>query len=165
MNTNSEESDVRPCWFVGAVDNETGDQFDLYVEQGIWENGWWMEESKIWIREKVKSIQVGDRIAMKSSYTRKNGLPFDYRGLFASVMAIKATGTVVANPGNGHVLRVDWTPVQPPREWYFFTNRTTLWEVSPGEWWTDALIAFAFHEESQDWERFRDAWWWDKTKP
>jgi len=28
----------------------------------------------------VKSIQVGDRIAIKSSYTRKHDLPFDSRG-------------------------------------------------------------------------------------
>ena len=40
----------------------------------------------------VKSIQVGDRIAIKSAYTKKRNLPFDNQGKDVSTMAIKATG-------------------------------------------------------------------------
>ena len=42
----------------------------------------------------VKSVQVGDRIAIKSSYTRKKDLPFDNRDQTVSVMAIKAIGII-----------------------------------------------------------------------
>ena len=66
----------------------------------------------------VKSIQVGDRIAIKTNYTRKHDLPFDNRGRTVSVMAIKAIGTVRENPGDGRTLKVDWKPFDPPREWY-----------------------------------------------
>ena len=45
-------------------------------------------------------MQPGQRIAIKSTYTRKKGLPFDNQGRVVSVMAIKATGTITANPGN-----------------------------------------------------------------
>lgn len=55
----------------------------------------------------MKSIQIGDRIAIKSSYTRKHDLPFDNQGQTVSVMAIKAIGTVKENLGDGRTLKVD----------------------------------------------------------
>ena len=42
-------------------------------------------------------MRPGERIAVKSSYTRKHGLPFDNRGQTVSVMAIKAVGTITEN--------------------------------------------------------------------
>jgi len=41
------------------------------------------------------------------------------------------------------------------REWYFFTDRATVWRVLPGNWKTDGLIALAFEHEPQDIERFQ----------
>jgi hypothetical protein len=41
-------------------------------------------------------------------------------------------------------VRVDWTKLEPARDWYFHTHRGTVWRVLPGEWTTDGLIAFAF---------------------
>ena len=108
----------------------------------------------------VKSIQVGDRIAIKSSYTRKHDLPFDNRGQTVSVMAIKSIGTVKENLGDGRTLKVGWKPFDPPREWYFYTNRSTVWRVLPGDWTTDALIGFTFEEKAQDINRFRNAPYW-----
>ena len=72
-------------------------------------------------------------------------------------MAIKAIGTVKENLGDGRTLKVDWKPFDPPREWYFYTNRVTVWRVLPGDWNTDALIGFAFEETAQDIDRFRNA--------
>lgn len=106
-------------------------------------------------------MRPGDRIAIKSAYTRTTtGLPFDNRGQTVSVMAIKAVGTITENPNDGKQVRVDWTKVEPVREWYFYAHRGTVWRVLPGDWMTDGLIAFAFDNTPQDLERFRNAPYW-----
>lgn len=155
MNSKPEGAGARACWLVGASYGGTDDQTPRFLQEGIWENGYQDKYLDL-----VKSIQVGDRIAIKSSYTRKHGLPFDNRGQTVSVMAIKAIGTVNENLGDGRTLKVDWKPFEPPREWYFFTNRTTVWRVLPGDWTTDALIGFTFQEKAQDINRFRNAPRW-----
>lgn len=144
----------RACWFVGATYG-SDDQTSRFLNDGIWENGY--QDKYL---DQVKSIQTGDRIAIKSSYTRKRDLSFDNRGQSVSVMAIKAIGVVKKNHGDGRTLDVEWTPFDPPREWYFYTNRSTIWRVLPGDWTTDALIGFTFEEKSQDTSRFRNAPYW-----
>lgn len=155
MNSKSEGAGARACWFVGATYDEDGDQTPHFLQEGIWKNGY--QDKYL---DAVRSIQIGDRIAIKSSYTRKYDLPFDNRGQTVSVMAIKAIGTVKENLGDGRTLKVDWTPCDPPREWYFYTNRSTVWRVLPGDWTTDALIGFTFEEKAQDINRFRNAPYW-----
>lgn len=71
MNSNPEGAGSRACWFVGAA-YEEGDQTSRFLDEGIWENGY--EDRYL---DDVKSVQPGDRIAIKSSYTRKYNLPFD----------------------------------------------------------------------------------------
>jgi len=155
MNSKTEGAGARACWFVGATYDGTDDQTPRFLQEGIWENGYLDK-----YLDAVKSIQVGDRIAIKSSYTRKHDLPFDSRGQTVSVMAIKAIGMVKENHGDGRTLKVDWKPFDPPREWYFYTNRSTVWRVLPGDWTTDALIGFTFEEKAQDINRFRNAPYW-----
>jgi len=159
MSEQPENDASRPCWFVGAAWGGTDDQTTRFVQQGIWENGY--QDRYL---DTVKSIQVGDRIAIKSAYTRKHDLPFDNRGNTVSAMAIKATGSVRGNPGDGRKLKVDWTPIDPPREWYFYTNRHTVWPVVPGKKWSaDALISFSFEGQKQDIGRFRnDPFWYER---
>ena len=124
----AQEADSRPHWFMGASwGKKTSDQTDRFVDEGVWENGY-----KDKCLELVKSVQVGERIAIKAAYTRKHNVPFDSRGHTVSVMAIKATGTVRENPGDGRVLKVDWDPLAEPREWYFYTGQATVWRVTPG---------------------------------
>lgn len=113
-------ADLRPCWFVGAAFDGWKDQTDRFLRDGVWENG---HDDRYLNR--VKSIEPGDRIAIKSAYTKKRGLPFDNRGVSTSTMAIKATGIVTKNMGDGRKLLVDWTPMEPPREWYFFVYQPT----------------------------------------
>ncbi|NCB28076.1 MAG: hypothetical protein EOM62_21875, partial [Bacteroidia bacterium] len=153
--TKPEGAGARACWFVGATYGGTDDQTPRFLQEGIWENGY--QDKYL---DAVKSIQVGDRIAIKSSYTRKHDLPFDSRGQTVSVMAIKAIGTVKENLGDGRTLKVDWKPFDPPREWYFYTNRSMVWRVLPGDWTTDTLIGFTFEEKAQDINRFRNAPYW-----
>ena len=151
MNSRPEGAGIRPCWFVGAAFNQgTQDQVPRFLQEGIWENGY-----KDKYLEEVKSIQVGDRIAIKAVYTQKIGLPFNNRGHTVSVMKVKAIGEVKKNLGNGRTLKVAWEPLDPPREWYFSTGQKTVWKVLPGQnWKKDALIRFTFEGEEQDIARF-----------
>lgn len=149
----SESSKV--CWFVGASFSGTDDQTERFVSEGIWENGYEDKYTK-----EVKSILPGDRIAIKSSYTRKTGLSFDNRNQSVSVMAIKAVGTVKDNPGDGRHLQVEWESPFKQREWYFYTYRGTVWRVEPKDWRSEGLIDFAFGRKAQDIDRFRNAPYW-----
>jgi 5-methylcytosine-specific restriction protein B len=150
------EANARPSWFVGAAYNRTEDQTPRFVAEGIWENGY--DDGRY--GDLVRAMRPGDKIAIKSSYTRKHNLPFDGHGATVSVMAIKAVGTIVANDDDGKQVRVDWLPVSAPREWYFYTNRATVWRVAPGGWMEDGLLAFAFDGQPQDIDRFRNEPFW-----
>lgn len=151
-------STVNPAkvyWFVGASYGGTDDQLPRFLAEGIWENGY--DDKYL---DLVRSMQPGDRIAIKAAYTRKHELPFDNRNQTVSAMAIKAIGTITENLNDGKRVRVEWTQVDPVREWYFYTNRSTVWQVLPGEWMTDSLIAFAFDDKPQDTDRFCNAPYW-----
>ena len=157
MVTSTNNSNARPAWFVGASYGGTDDQTERFIRNGIWENGY--DDRYL---DVVRSMEPGDRIAIKSTYVRSNpdGLPFDNRGHNVSVMAIKATGVITANVGDGRRVRVDWTRVDPAREWYFYTYRSTVWEVRPDEWSKEQLIAFTFGNREQDINSFRNDPYW-----
>lgn len=150
-----EEKD-KPCWFVGASFGGKENQTPRFLAEGIWEVHTPTEKESAL----VNSMKPGERIAIKAAYVRKHGLPFDNRGLPVSVMGIKAIGTITENPHDGERLKVDWTAVDPIREWYFYTYQPTIWRVLSGEWMADALIAFAFDGKDQDIERFRNEPYW-----
>ena len=155
MTTQTIDSAPQATWFVGASYGGTDDQMPRFLAEGIWENGY---DDKL--LDVVRSMRPGERIAIKSSYTRKHGLPFDSRGRTVSVMGIKAVGTITENLNDGKRVKVDWAKVDPVREWYFYTHRGTIWRVLPGEWMNDALIAFAFDGKPQDVDRFRNEPFW-----
>ena len=148
---------VKPCWFVGApYEKGSEDQTDHFLTEGIWQNGY--EDKYL---DVVRSMQPGDKIAIKSSYTRKRELPFDSKGQTVSVMGIKAIGVITRNHGDGRFVDVDWEPRQEPvKEWYFYTNRSTIWLVSPDEWMTEGLVDFTFNGKPQDIDQFRNAPYW-----
>jgi 5-methylcytosine-specific restriction protein B len=105
--------------------------------EGIWENGY--KDKHLGV---AQSMRPGYRIAIKASYTRKHGLPFDSRGQAVSVMANKAIGTITEYLTDGQRVKVDWTKIEPVREWYFYTHRGTVWRVLPGavdDRWFDRL--------------------------
>ena len=151
MTPNAGELADRQFWFVGAYfdDREPQDQTGRFLADGIWENGF--EDRHL---DLVKSMQPGDRIAIKASYTRKQGLPFDSRNHLVSTMLLKAIGTVKHNRGDGRTVEVEWVPFDQAREWYFFTGRSTVWKVTPSDWKRRALISFAFNDEPQDLDKF-----------
>lgn len=141
-------------WFVGASFGGTEDQTERFIREGLWE----VNNDKQ--ADLVKSIQSGEKIAIKSAYTRKNNLPFDNKGHTVSVMAIKAIGTVVENLGDGKTLKVEWEKGFEPREWYFYTGLKTVWKVAPDEWRKADLIDFTFNGKEQDINRFCNYPYW-----
>ena len=84
-------------------------------------------------------------------------------------MGIKAVGTVTNNLEDGRTVGVDWIPVDPPREWYFYTNRRTVWQVIPGSgtlpWAAAGLIGFTFEGRPQDYDRFLAHWYRGEASP
>ena len=155
MDTRINDKEPRSNWFVGASYGGTDDQTPRFLREGIWENGY--DDKYL---DLVRSMRPGDRIAIKSTYIRKHGLPFENRGNLVSVMALKAIGTITENLNDGKRVRVDWTKQEPPREWYFHTYRATIQPVVPGEWRADGLLAFAFEGKPQEIDCFRNAPFW-----
>ncbi len=147
----------RPCWFVGAVYGGTDDQTARFLRERIWENGY--DDRYL---DEVKAMRPGDRIAVKAVFAQKRNLPFPNPGeSTVGGMYIKAIGVVTDNPGNGLYIGVDWTPVNPPRAWYFAQFRQTVHQIMPGtSWETDALIDFTFNHKPQDFNQFRNAPKW-----
>ena len=127
------------------------DQTPRFVAEGIWENGYKSGATLAVVRQ----IEPGDRIAIKAAFTRKRNLPFpNPLGEVVSVIRIKAVGTVQENLGDGRRLIVSWDPNKPARDWYFYTNRETIWRVEAGNEMAERLIAFAFDGEPQDYHWF-----------
>ena len=137
--------------------NRGDDQTDRFIDEGIWEHDF-QDNSRVLAQ--VRSMQTGERIAIKAAYVKKHGLPFETWGNTVSVMAIKATGVIAENMGDGRRLRVHWQRVSPAREWYFYTYQPTIWKVTPGDWKADALIEFTFQNKPQVIERFRNDPYW-----
>jgi len=152
-------------WLVGAYWNsrDPSDQTDRFISEGIWVNGY--EDRFL---EEVRSMNVNDKIAIKSAYTQKNNLPFDNRNQTVSVMTIKAIGTIVANRGDGRRVEVEWDPDFEPKTWYFYTYRGTIWHLKkdaqePWQTVVDQLIDFTWYGGDQNYNFFIDLWWGEKS--
>ncbi len=143
-------------WLVGAYDDNAGEDWtDDFIARGVWMNGYTDKHL-----ETVNQMAVGDKIAIKSTYVKKHGLPFDNRGHPVSVMGIKARGTVTHNHGDGRNVDVEWERFDPIREWYFYTGRLTIWKLKKGDWAARALIEFTFNDVEQDINAFRNRPYW-----
>lgn len=159
-----DSDDLATYWFVGAVfaddDSTPVDHTEEFREQGVWRANQPHKYADL-----IRSMKQGERIAIKAAFTRKNDLPFDIDGRTASVMAIKATGTITANLGDGNSVEVEWDPVEsaPSDDWYFWTNRNTVWGIKADHWKAEALIKFTFEGEDQDYDAFlSDPYWVEK---
>ena len=62
MISTSETFEARSVWLVGASYGGTDDQSETFIREGIWQGG----HADRYIDE-VKSIQTGDRIAIKAT--------------------------------------------------------------------------------------------------
>lgn len=139
------------AWYVGTTGyNSEGRWTDFseeYIDKGIWVNGW--DDKFI---DVVKSISVGDRIAIKSTFTQKKNLPFDNHGKTVGAMRIKAIGTVTENIGDGKTIKVDWTRLDPFKTWFGpGVLREAIHRVEAADGYIKKqLLAFTFGDEEQD---------------
>ncbi|MEK6698206.1 MAG: AAA family ATPase [Nitrospirota bacterium] len=152
----SPEAEIGPdnnYWMVGAYwsDNDPPDQTERFVAEGIWENGY---EDRL--LDEVRSMKVGDKIAIKAASTQRSDLPFEAHGKTVSRMTIKAIGTIVANRGDGRVVEIEWDPSFKAKDWYFYTNQQTLWKLRRDDPYAKRLIDFAFGNAEQDYAWFID---------
>jgi 5-methylcytosine-specific restriction protein B len=144
-STNSNEV----CWFLGASFGGNDDQTERFVSDGIWQSG---DDGKY--TDKIQQIQKGDKIAIKSVYTRTHGLPFDNQGEMASVMDIKAVGVVTENLNDGKTVKVDWESNFKKLTWYMYTYQPRIWKVTPDKIEAKALIDFTFNGAAQNFNLF-----------
>lgn len=139
------------AWYVGTTGyNSEGQWTDFseeYIDKGIWVNGW--DDKFI---DVVKSISVGDRIAIKSTFTQKKNLPFDNHGKTVGAMRIKAIGAVTENVGDGKTIKVDWTRLDPFKTWFGpGVLREAIHRVEAADGYIKKqLLAFTFGDEEQD---------------
>ena len=50
-------------------------------------------------------------------------------------MAVKAIGEITENLNDGLQVKVDWKDrFEPPREWYFYTGRSSVWKMKKDDW-------------------------------
>ncbi|NYS26586.1 AAA family ATPase [Rhodobacteraceae bacterium 2376] len=149
----------RQFWFAGSIWNGTDDQTDRLLAEGIWQTN---KEDDERTRQLVLEMRPGDRIAIKASFVQKFDLPFDNRGKPVSVMRIKAVGTVTENMGDGRTVKVDWRPLDPPRDWLFYTYRSTVTRANLQHLRAKRLVRFAFSGEEQDYDFFLKQSYWAK---
>ena len=128
-------------WLCGAY-WEGDDLSATFVLEGRWENGYTDR-----LLEQVRAVQVGDRIAMKSTYVQKKDLPFDNRNKPVSCMAIKARGIVTENVGDGRNLKVDWESEFKPFVIYHYTYRPTISRIDAQKY--PQVVKWIFHDEKQ----------------
>ena len=146
-----EEAAILSAWYVGTTGNDSNgnwhDYSEDYISQGVWENGW--DDKFI---DLVKSINVGDHIAIKASFTQKYNLPFDNNGKNVGAMRIKAIGVVTGNDGDGKHISVDWTKFEPAKTWYGpGTLRETIHLVNACDGYVKKqLLDFTFADCEQD---------------
>ena len=151
------DSEINAAWYVGATgNNDDGvytDFSDIYISEGRWENRYALKYTEV-----VKTMKVGDKIVIKSSYTKKHNLPFDNHGRVIGVMAIKAIGTITKNHNDGKNIDVNWERVEPAKEWYGDgVLRTTVHYVDGSDnYIKKALLAFTFQNVAQDYSLFED---------
>ena len=136
----------RRFWFVGA-DWGGDDQTERFYNEGIWQNGYHDKYT-----EHVARMQPGDRVAIKASFVKKYGLPFENQDKYVSCMKIKAIGTITEATTDGRTVKVDWQPLDEPKDWYFYTYRTTVVEADASDEFARRLIQFAFGDHKQDYE-------------
>ena len=130
-------------WLLGASWDGV-DKTPEFVADGRWENGY---EDKL--LDQVKKVKIGDRVAIKSTYTRKFDLPFNSLGKTISCMDVKARGTVKENLGDGRNLKVEWEPDFEPRTIYFYTYRSTI-DLMDKAKYKGTTVAWVFGELDQD---------------
>ncbi|NBY49128.1 MAG: hypothetical protein EBQ56_15420, partial [Proteobacteria bacterium] len=149
-------------WFVNAWLGSQ-DFSEEFINGGFWENR--LSENRSAYSAMVQEMAPGDQIALKIGGQRPAFVGAVVRHSWFQTIAIAATGTVIANVGDGIRANVEWTREPEPRVWSFYTNFRLIWKVVPSVSsdpdFQSALVAFAFNHEPQrvySWLALRDLW-------
>lgn len=133
--------ETKSYYLLGAAwygNDDNPDQSERFIENGIWENGY---EDKF--LDVVNGVNVGDRVAIKSSFATKDR---------KSILRIKATGTVCENNGDGRTLKIKWDKRFTPYDLVGYgAYRNTIQKVSDED--IDAIFKprneMSYYEELQ----------------
>lgn len=147
----------KEVWFVGSSLSD-GDKTQEMIDSGTWFHDYEYNEKNKIHYTKTNKMEIGDLIAIKSSYTREKNTPFDTKGHSLSVMCIKARGVIIETSRDGMSVKVNWDKKFNAKEWYFFTNLHTIWKIKfdSSDWRKKALIEFVFSDKQQDIDSFRN---------
>ena len=89
-------------YLLGAVHQDANqqpiDQVGRFLAEGIWENDDHAQHG-----DRLAQLRPGDRVALKSSFAKGT----------ASILRVKATGTVQATTAGGHALQIAWEAPLP----------------------------------------------------
>ena len=166
---NSEQNNY---FFVGTKFGDD-DYLEYFRKEGKWELGWHNNEKNKQYQKMLKlfnKIKPGDVLFAKSTYVKKNNLPFVKKDdLKVSVMNIRGMATVKEILDDGHTIIVDWKKEYIEREWFFFTGQETIWfpsDITYRTKETNQLIKFAASDEIiiQDYDYFLNHPNWKKYK-
>lgn len=141
-----------------CVGSQNGvDEPQDFIKNGNWRIGWFGDETNSEYKKVFQSFErmrVGDYIFLKSTFTKKNNLPFpNVNNRTASVMRIIAAGIIEGIVDDGHTVKVNWIHDYSIEQklWYFYTGRNTIWELDLIKGlFAEELIAFALNEKDQD---------------
>lgn len=142
-------------WLVGVHwdDQDPPDQTQRFLDEGIYEN----EDHRF--TNELFSMRPNDKIAIKSTSTRRQGLPFDARNKTVPRLTVKATGTIVTNRNDGRTVEVEWDPDFEVKSWYFYTNSNPVWRLrTEGNYrfkdYAKRLRDFVWYGKEQDYDWF-----------
>jgi len=151
------ELDPVPVWMVTSLWGQE-DGLPRFVERGDWSL---LTDTGSANNRRVREMQAGDRIFLKDFIPRARDLPFDAGGGIVTAHRFRAEGTITEVSEDRLRVGVDWTPLEEPRRWFFYTNNDAVWRLrDPGEdQYADRLRRFLLEGEEQDIEWFLDAGW------
>jgi len=149
-------------WFVNKPSEFSNEAVSDYLAQGAWVSPTPAEHARL-----LASMRAGEPIALKSVTSKTVGLPFFNADRPVSTMTIFATGRVRTVDAATGTIAIDWDPVSPPRQWYFWTGIRALWRVEEDPNTESVrLLDFTFNGAEQDWARLlADPFWRDRYPP
>ncbi|MGB7239181.1 MAG: GIY-YIG nuclease family protein [Rhodococcus sp. (in: high G+C Gram-positive bacteria)] len=152
--------DVEIYWVVGPGSRAAKrNQLSDFVARGEWRM-----DSNSRYEAKVANMRVGERIAVRTRRNTGEDVPFDNRDHPVSAMDFHLRGVITHNPGDGCSVGVRWDDAfAVPRRFYLYTSQDVVWPMVLGQstsW--DQVIKFAFYDEPQDIDMFRNSPYWSR---
>ncbi|WP_037138718.1 GIY-YIG nuclease family protein [Rhodococcoides fascians] len=152
--------DVEIYWIVGQGSRASSrNQVSDFVARGEWR----MDADSRY-EAKVADMRAGERIAVRTRRNITENVPFDHHGHPVSVMDFHLRGVITHNPGDGCSVAVEWEDVVPvPPRFYLYTSQDMVWPMALGHnigW--NHVIGFAFYDQPQDVDLFRNSPFWSK---